>query len=131
VGYRIAAEIVMATHFLFVLYVAFGGLLIIRWRWTIWAHIPAVVWGAYIASSGSICPLTPLENWLRQRAGQAGYQGGFVERYIMPILYPGEITVSQQLIETVVVVFANAVIYLLVVRRFRSEKRTLEQAHNA
>lgn len=128
VFYRIAAELVMATHFLFVVYVALGGLLVLRWRWTVWLHIPAVIWGAYIASSGGICPLTPLENWLRVQAGQAGYEGGFVQRYIMPILYPGEITVSQQMIETVVVVFANAVIYLLVLRRVRAERRALRQA---
>ena len=81
-----------------------------------------MVWGAYIASSGRICPLTPLENWLRQQAGQAGYEGGFVQQYIMPILYPGEVTVSQQLVETIVVVFANAVIYLYVLQHMRHRR---------
>lgn len=113
----------MTVHLLFVIFVVLGGLLALRWRRAVWLHLPAIAWGTYIAATGGICPLTPLENWLRARAGGANYTGGFVERYLMPILYPGEITVSQQALEVAVVVFANAVIYSLVWRRMRTERR--------
>jgi hypothetical protein len=80
-------------------------------------HIPAAVWGALIELAGWVCPLTPLEQWLRRRAGGAGYSGGFIEHYILPVLYPSALTRPIQLILGVLVIAANLGIYAYVFRR--------------
>jgi hypothetical protein len=74
-------------------------------------HLPAALWGAWIEISGRICPLTPLENWLRERGGAAGYAGGFVEHYLLPVLYPGGLTRSVQYGLAAVVVIMNGLVY--------------------
>ena len=98
-------------HFAFVLFVVFGALLALRWRWLIWIHLPCAIWGALIEFSGFLCPLTPLENRLRQLAGAAGYEGGFVEHYLMPVLYPAELTRGVQIGLGVAVVVINVILY--------------------
>jgi hypothetical protein len=85
---RIAADLVVLAHLGFILFVILGGLLVLRWPRMAWIHLPAVIWGALIEFAGWICPLTPLENWLREASGTAGYQGGFIEHYLVPIVYP-------------------------------------------
>lgn len=110
------ADIVVIAHLLFVLFVLTGGFLLPRRPWLIWLHLPAVAWGAYIEFSAGICPLTPLENQLRALAGQQGYAGGFVEHYLLPILYPVNLTPSLQTLLGFVVVFVNAVAYWLAYR---------------
>jgi hypothetical protein len=82
----VLADLVVVVHSLFVLFVVCGGLLVLRWWKVIYLHLPAVIWGAFIEFAGGICPLTPLENSLRRSAGLAGYEGGFVEHYILPVL---------------------------------------------
>jgi hypothetical protein len=86
VSYGALADLVVALHFGFVLFVVLGGLLVLRWRWVGLVHLPAAVWGAWIEFSGRICPLTPLENEYRRLGGEAGYTGGFIEHYILPVL---------------------------------------------
>ncbi len=86
--YRILADAVVAAHFAFVLFVLLGGFLVLRWRWLAWIHVPIALWGAGIEIIGWPCPLTGFENHLRLRAGQEGYAGGFVEHYILPLIYP-------------------------------------------
>jgi len=117
--YRIFADLVVGLHFLFVLFIILGGLLLLRWPALIWVHLPAAVWGALIELRGWICPLTPLENMLRARAGDAGYQGGFIEHYILPLLYPGDLTRDIQLGLAAVVTVVNLGIYGYVFRRTR------------
>ena len=107
------------AHAAFVLFVAVGGLLVLRWPRLAWAHIPAAVWGAGIELSGGICPLTPLENLLRRQADRDVYAGDFVSRYLMPALYPGGLTRDAQVAIGVGVILLNAVIYALVLRRRR------------
>src|SRR5688500_9243072 len=97
-AYRILADLVVGLHLLFVVFVVAGGLLALRWPWVAAAHLPAAVWGALIEFKGWICPLTPLEKSLRTSAGQAGYQGGFIEHYLVPVLYPVGLTGRVQLI---------------------------------
>lgn len=110
------ADALVLLHLLFVAFVVGGGLLLLRWPRLAWLHLPAAAWGAFIEFSGGICPLTPLENHLRALSGEAGYSGGFVERYLLPILYPENLTLpTQQVLGTVVVVI-NLAIYLLVYR---------------
>jgi hypothetical protein len=119
--YRFLADLVVGVHLLFVLFVIFGGLLFLRWPRVAYLHIPAALWGAVIEFAGWICPLTPLENWLRREAGGAGYSGDFIEHYILPILYPFALTREIQLLLGFFVIALNLVIYAYVARRSRRE----------
>ena len=111
---------VVVVHFAFVLLVVFGGLLVLRWPRVAWVQIPAAVWGVLIEWSGWICPLTPLENWLRAHGGAAGYSGGFVEHYLLAVLYPAGLTRDQQMVLGVIVLLINGGAYgVLVARRSR------------
>ena len=114
--YRILADAIVVVHLLFVVYALFGGLLVLRWKYTVLLHIPALLWGVVVEAKGWICPLTPLENRLRTEAGGAGYPGGFVEHYILPVLYPEGLTRADQMLLAVLLVTANVVIYGFVLR---------------
>lgn len=94
--YRLLADLVLLLHLAFVMFVVVGALLVMRWRWLAWLHLPAVAWGVFVEFSGRICPLTPLENRFRLLAGEGGYSGGFVEHYILPLLYPPGLTFAMQ-----------------------------------
>jgi hypothetical protein len=118
-GYRILADLVVGVHALFVAFVVVGGLLVLRWRAVAFAHLPAAIWGALIEFKGWICPLTPLEQSLRAAAGQAGYQGGFIEHYLLPALYPAGLTRNVQLVLGTLVIAVNLAIYAVVLRRMR------------
>jgi hypothetical protein len=111
------ADLLVALHLAFVVFVVAGGLLVLRWPRLAWVHVPAAVWGALVEVTGWICPLTPLENWLRQRGGLDVYAGDFVARYIAPTLYPEGLTRESQLLMGAVVVVLNAAIYTVVLRR--------------
>ncbi len=117
--YRIAADLVVLTHFMFVLFVVFGALLALRWPRVILLHLPAAVWGALIEYQGWICPLTPWENRLRSLGGQAGYDGGFIEHYLLPLLYPAGLTRTVQLTLAAAVVAVNGLLYALVWFKWR------------
>jgi hypothetical protein len=120
-AYRILADLIVGVHALFVAFVVVGGLLALRWPRVAALHLPAAVWGALIELRGWICPLTPLENSLRAAAGQAGYQGGFIEHYLLPVLYPAGLTRGVQLALGTVVILVNLVVYgFLLARRRRS-----------
>lgn len=107
------ADLVVVAHALFIVFVVAGGLLVLRWPHAAWVHLPAAVWGVLIEWAGWICPLTPLENSLRRAAGQAGYSGGFVERYLLPLIYPAGLTPTVQLWLGLVVLAVNVAIYAL------------------
>ncbi|MGB5161395.1 MAG: DUF2784 domain-containing protein [Thermoanaerobaculia bacterium] len=113
----LAADLVASLHFAFVVFVVSGGLLVLRWPRLAWLHLPAVAWGASIELLGWICPLTPLENRLRHEAGLAGYEGGFVEHYLVPLLYPASLSRSVQVILGLSVLLINAVLYGSILRR--------------
>jgi hypothetical protein len=119
VNYGRLAELVVVLHFCFVLFVLFGGALALRWPKMVWLHLPAAAWGALISFAGWVCPLTPLEKWLRRQGGAAGYEGGFVEHYILPVLYPRGLTHEVQIALGVIVILLNVVIYRHVYRQFR------------
>lgn len=85
---RIIADFVVIIHLLFIVFVVAGGMLAIKHNWVMWLHIPAFVWGVLISFFGWTCPLTPIENEFRARAGTGGYDGGFIEHYILGIIYP-------------------------------------------
>lgn len=114
--YGALADVVVVVHFCFVLFVLFGGLLALRRRWVMWVHLPAAVWGALIEFAGWVCPLTPLEKWLRREGGVGGYEGGFVEHYILPVLYPRALNRPVQIALGGIVVLLNVYIYWRLLR---------------
>jgi hypothetical protein len=109
--YLLLADLVVFIHFVFVLFSVFGALLLIRWRKIIRLHLPAAAWAVWIEFSGRICPLTPLENWLRLKGGEYGYSGDFVEHYLLPLLYPSNLTREIQIILGAIVAGMNMAIY--------------------
>lgn len=126
--YRLLADVVVVLHIGFVLFVILGGFLLRRWPKLIYAHVPVAIWGALIEFVGWVCPLTPLENHLRDLGGQAGYSGGFVEHYLLPVLYPHALTRNVQLVLGTCVVAINVLAYWLLVRHRRSARRNGEPA---
>jgi hypothetical protein len=115
--YRLLADLVVLVHTGFVLFVVLGGLLVLRWPRAAWFHLPAALWGAGIEFAAGICPLTPLENHLRRLGGEAGYTGGFVEHYVLPVLYPDGLTRGVQLGLGTFVVVLNVALYVMAWRR--------------
>jgi Protein of Unknown function (DUF2784) len=111
VAYRVLADLVVAVHAGFVTFVVLGGFLAWRWRRLVLVHVPAATWGALIEFAGWICPLTPLENALRLRAGHAGYPGGFIAHYVLPVMYPSGLTRTVQIVLGGLVIAVNAVAY--------------------
>jgi hypothetical protein len=109
--YRLGADLVLLLHFSFVLFVLFGGLLLLKWPRLMWLHLPAVAWGAWVEFNGWICPLTPLENWLLAQAGETTYPGDFIVRYVSGVLYPEALTREVQLALGILVLVANLAIY--------------------
>lgn len=115
--YRFLADLVAVFHLGFVLFVVLGGFLVRRWRFLVWLHVPAVGWAALIEFSGWLCPLTPLENLFRRWGGAEGYKPGFIEHYILPILYPAGLNRSTQILLGASVLVLNLVAYRFVFRR--------------
>jgi hypothetical protein len=117
--FRLLADIIVVAHLGFVLFVVLGGLLVLRWPRLAWIHLPSAAWGIAVELGGWICPLTPIENMLRERAGLAAYQGDFIERYVLPVLYPGGLTRGTQWFLGGLALVVNAVIYWRLVSRHR------------
>lgn len=115
----VLADLVVVVHALFVVFAVFGGLLVVPYPRVIWLHIPALVWGAAVELLQLTCPLTPLEVGLRRQAGEAGYSGGFIEEYLLPILYPPGLGSRTQLVLGAGLVLFNLIVYGWVWRRRR------------
>ena len=118
--YRLAADAVLLLHLGFIAFVVLGGLLALRWRRAPLLHLPALGWGIYIELSGGLCPLTPLENRLRAQAGQAGFDGGFIEHYLLPLIYPAGLTRETQFVLAGLALILNLLAYGFVVWRRRA-----------
>jgi hypothetical protein len=117
--YRLLADLVVVIHAGFVLFVVLGGFLLRRWPKLIYAHVPAAIWGVMIEFAGWVCPLTPLENYFRELGGEATYEGSFIERYILPVLYPHELDRNTQLLLGVLALAVNVAAYFLYFRHRR------------
>jgi len=117
--YHWLANLTLLIHFAFVVFAVAGALLVLRWRRFLWIHIAAVVWAAGIEFLGWICPLTPLENWLRQRSGETEYQSDFIAHYLLPVLYPVGLTRNLQIILGFCVILVNVMIYGWILRTRR------------
>src|SRR5918994_72394 len=118
--YPLLADLVVWIHLAFVVFVVIGGLLIMKWPGLIWIHLPAVGWGIIIELSGWICPLTPLENWLRHKGGEENYHSDFVAHYLLPMLYPQGLARKSQITLGALVVVVNVAIYGWI---YRTRKR--------
>ncbi|MGH7559542.1 MAG: DUF2784 domain-containing protein [Gemmatimonadales bacterium] len=127
--WSVLADLVLVVHLAFLLFVAAGGLAVLRWPRLAWAHVPAVVWGVLIEYAGWICPLTPLENRLRRAGGGAGYEGGFIEHYVTAILYPAGLDRRWQIgLGTLALVINAGIYWLLLARRRRARRLTASTA---
>src|SRR5687768_10416613 len=113
--HALAADAVMALHFLFIAFALLGWFLVLLMRWIIWLTLPALSWCVCIEASGRICPLTPLENHFRHLAGQPTYREGFITHYLEPIIYPAGLTRHAQFVAMGVLVAVNAIGYFLVI----------------
>jgi hypothetical protein len=109
--YRFLADFVVLCHLTFILFAIFGGFLVLRWRKVVWFHIPAALWAALIEFTGWFCPLTPLENLLRMKGGGAAYSDGFIEHYLLPVIYPVDLTREIQIFLGALVIATNLLIY--------------------
>ncbi|MDO8631537.1 MAG: DUF2784 domain-containing protein [Phycisphaerales bacterium] len=125
-GYRLLADLVVILHLAFLLFTVLGGLLVFRWRCFPWIHLPAAIWGGFVEVTGRVCPLTVLENWLRRAGGGSGYERDFIDRYVVPIVYPPGLTREIQLALGAFLVMVNGAIYVIAWRcRTRVERTTL------
>lgn len=115
--YRLLASAIVLAHGLFVVFVVLGGFLVWRWRWLAALQLPSAAWGVLIEYRHWVCPLTPLENHLRTKAGAEGYSGGFVEHYVWPVIYPGGLTPQVQFVLGTAVLAVNLVAYGVLMRR--------------
>lgn len=121
--WRLLADLLVAIHLAFAVFVIFGGFLAWKWRWAVLAHLPALAWGLWVEISGQICPLTPLENHLRRLAGEAGYPGGFLEHYVAPLLYPPGLTRADQWVLAALLLAINLLAYGALLRPRRHLRR--------
>ena len=122
--YRLLADLVVLIHFGFVLFVVLGGAVVIRWPKFAWIHLPAAGWGVLVEITGWICPLTPLENRLRILGGSRAYADSFIAHYLMPVLYPQQLTPRIQIVLALVVVLINAAVYGYILQRNRRRRQT-------
>ncbi|QJI30288.1 DUF2784 domain-containing protein [Pseudomonas sp. ADAK18] len=117
--YRIAADSLVLFHLAFILFVLFGGLLALKWRPVIWLHLPAAAWGVAVELFHLPCPLTRWENLLRHLAGQDGYGGGFIEHYVLTLIYPAGLTPQIQLGLGALVLLINLTVYGWIIRQWK------------
>ena len=125
---RLLADIILSFHFAFVVFAIFGGLIVLYKRRVAWVHVPVVLWSAVINLASWVCPLTPLENFFRSAAGQAGYKGGFVEHYIVPIIYPPVLTRDLQFVLAGAALGFNALVYCWIF--YRRRRSRLNEEHS-
>ena len=120
--YKIAANFTVLIHFSFICFVVVGGFLALRWRRLIFVHLPCVIWGVLIEFKGWICPLTPLEYWFRELSGSSGYDVGFIEYYLLPVIYPSGLTREIQYVLGGFVLLVNLIAYVLLALKIYAKK---------
>ncbi|MCU7939960.1 MAG: DUF2784 domain-containing protein [gamma proteobacterium symbiont of Bathyaustriella thionipta] len=113
--YSLGADLLLVVHLLFICFVIFGGFMLLKWRWLIFVHFPSVVWGVLLEFNRWICPLTPLEQMLRKMGEQESYTGGFIQHYLLPVIYPSTLNENIQIVLGVLLILINVVIYLWVI----------------
>ncbi len=123
----LAASLLVAAHLTFVVFATLGGIVALRWPRIAWIHVPAAAWAVYVEFSGRICPVTPLENSLRLRAGLDAYSGDFVARYIFPMLYPAGLTRKVQILIAFGIGGVNIAAYLWAIQRHRRRRAQVRE----
>ena len=123
--YALLADLMILLHAIFILFVVFGGVLVLWRRGLAWFHVPCALWGTLIEFQGWACPLTYLENDLRAAAGTSGYSDGYIDQYLMPLVYPLGLTSDMQVLLGLAVVFINVIIYTLIWRNMRAKSQRL------
>ena len=121
--HELAADIILIIHFLFILFVIFGALLLFVEKKIVFIHIPAIIWGSYIELTHSICPLTYLENWLLQKANLTTYSEGFIQYYLVPIVYPTNLTKDIQIYLGIGLIVINIVIYAFILGKMKKNAK--------
>jgi hypothetical protein len=121
--YNVLANAIVLAHFLFIAFIICGGLLVIRWPHIAIVHLPAAVWGAVVEIFGWVCPLTPLENHFRLLAGNSSYSGDFIARYLMPVIYPENLTATIQQVFGGLVIIINLIFYIIAIQKQRLHKK--------
>jgi len=117
--YEIAANLIFIVHFIFILFVVFGAFLFFASKKIIFIHIPALIWGSYIELTNSICPLTYLENWFLHKANLTTYSEGFIQNYLVPIVYPVSLTKDLQIYLGIAIIVINIVIYAFIFNKLK------------
>ena len=113
--FEILANITLVIHITFVLFVIFGSLLFFVTPKVIYLHLPSLVWGSYVEFSGSICPLTYLENWFLYQGNLTTYSNSFIQNYILPIIYPKNLSSELQIYLGTALIIINIIFYLLII----------------
>ena len=117
--YEIAANLILIVHFIFILFVVFGALLFFVSTKIIFIHVPAVIWGSYIELTNSICPLTYLENWFLKKSNKTTYSEGFIQNYLVPIVYPMNLTKDLQIYLGIALIVVNIIIYVFIFNKLK------------
>ena len=115
--YELAADVTLIVHFAFIIFVVFGALLFFVSTKIIYVHVPALIWGIYIELTHSVCPLTYLENWFLQKANLTTYSEGFIQNYLVPIVYPKNLTEDLQTYSAIALIVANMIMYGLIISK--------------
>ena len=115
--YELLATLTLIIHFLFIIFVIFGGLLFFVKAWTLYFHIPAFLYGVYIEFTQTICPLTYLENYLLTKANLATYSTTFIQNYLYAIIYPINLTNQIQISLGIALLIINGIIYGFIIKK--------------
>ena len=121
--YELAAKLILIFHFVFIIFVVFGSLLFFISRKFIYFHVPALFWGIYIEFTHSVCPLTHLVNWFLQKANLSTYSEGFIQNYLLPIVYPKNLTEDLQTYIAIVLIASNTLIYGMIISRLKKANK--------
>lgn len=121
--YELAADLTLIIHFAFIIFVVFGALLFFVSTKIIYVHVPSLIWGIYIELTHSVCPLTYLENWFLQKANLTTYTEGFIQNYLVPIVYPKNLTDNLQIYLAIVLIVANMIMYGLIISKSKKNQQ--------
>ena len=125
--YELAADLILIVHFAFIIFVVFGALLFFVSTKIIYVHVPALIWGIYIELTHSVCPLTYLENWFLQKANLTTYSEGFIQNYLVPIVYPKNLTEDLQTYSAIALIVANMIMYGLIISKSKKKLNNISK----
>ena len=125
--YELAADLTLIVHFAFIIFVVCGALLFFVSTKIIYIHVPALIWGIYIEFTHSVCPLTYLENWFLQKTNLTTYSEGFIQNYLVPIVYPKNLTEDLQTYSAIALIVANMIMYGLIISKSKKKLNNISK----